>query len=533
MRRIALAVSLFLLGGCDDDEQPTLIEVGDGPLDVARLIDAADTSVSADGPLTTPDEEVTDAAVAMDAVPDLPPDTGPTTACDNGADDDGDGAVDYPADPGCESPADDDEEDPQALACGDGADNDGDGRIDHPDDPGCASPRDPSEASACEGLPHEVIDASERGRFEGSTAGAPAVLDSCRTNRAPEALFRFTLRDDVERLHFDTAGSLFDTQLAIYRECPAEGIEPIACNDDATEDVRTSAVDIERPAMGDYIVVVDGFLEEAGGFVLTVRAELADGRPCEGAEAPLGCAPGRVCRGGTCAPAACSDGQDNDGDARVDFPNEPGCASPDDDDEVDPQPTPECADGLDNDGNGLSDYPNDEWCESAADDEERRPPQCRDGRDNDRDGFTDLADPGCEGDPERDNEFNVEACRDGMDNDEDGAVDYPNDPGCERPRDPDETDPNPPPSVATGSTTMRTGRPTTPTTSMDAPSPPTPPSPTPAWASSRWRSRGSRTPGETPTESPTSSARSAARSPGPRACWCGGWRRIDRSSGWS
>ena len=51
---------------------------------------------------------------------------------------------------------------------------------------------------------------------------------------------------------------------------------------------------------------------------------------------------------------------DNDGDATTDFPDEPGCASPLDDDETDPDPLPECANGVDDDGDDLADYPDDE-----------------------------------------------------------------------------------------------------------------------------------------------------------------------------
>jgi hypothetical protein len=56
-------------------------------------------------------------------------------ACDDGVDDDGDGAVDL-ADPGCFAATDAFET--NALApCDDGFDSDGDGLVDWPDDPGC------------------------------------------------------------------------------------------------------------------------------------------------------------------------------------------------------------------------------------------------------------------------------------------------------------------------------------------------------------------------------------------------------------
>ncbi|MCC6554239.1 MAG: DUF11 domain-containing protein, partial [Polyangiaceae bacterium] len=67
----------------------------------------------------------------------LDPDETDVPQCSNGLDDDGDGLADYPADPSCSSFLDDDES--GAPACGDGADNDGDGLTDFPDDPGCAA----------------------------------------------------------------------------------------------------------------------------------------------------------------------------------------------------------------------------------------------------------------------------------------------------------------------------------------------------------------------------------------------------------
>ena len=62
--------------------------------------------------------------------------------CGDGLDNDGDGLVDFPADPGCSATNDRDETDVQ---CSDGIDNDGDGRIDFPDDPECSSPNDTTE----------------------------------------------------------------------------------------------------------------------------------------------------------------------------------------------------------------------------------------------------------------------------------------------------------------------------------------------------------------------------------------------------
>lgn len=67
----------------------------------------------------------------------------PPDLCANGIDDDGDGAIDFPADTGCVSDQDNDEINPQ---CNDGIDNDGDGTVDHPGDRGCSNLQDNSES---------------------------------------------------------------------------------------------------------------------------------------------------------------------------------------------------------------------------------------------------------------------------------------------------------------------------------------------------------------------------------------------------
>jgi formylglycine-generating enzyme required for sulfatase activity len=52
------------------------------------------------------------------------------------------------------------------------------------------------------------------------------------------------------------------------------------------------------------------------------------------------------------SPAAqCDDGDDNDGDALIDYPNDPGCFGPTSDNEE-----PKCQDGEDNDGDGKIDF---------------------------------------------------------------------------------------------------------------------------------------------------------------------------------
>jgi hypothetical protein len=78
-------------------------------------------------------------------------------ACSDGIDNDGDGRIDFDTngngvrdaedDPGCSSAADDDEYNVQLPQCNDGVDNDSDGKIDFPADPECSGRNDDSEAN--------------------------------------------------------------------------------------------------------------------------------------------------------------------------------------------------------------------------------------------------------------------------------------------------------------------------------------------------------------------------------------------------
>ncbi len=91
----------------------------------------------------------------------------------------------------------------------------------------------------------------------------------------------------------------------------------------------------------------------------------------------------------------------------------------------------ECNDKKDNDCDGLIDYPDDPFCLSPEDDQELGNTQCDDCIDNDDDGLMDFNDPGCKTTIFDNSEYNSISydCADGVDNDGDGNIDR-NDPGC-------------------------------------------------------------------------------------------------------
>ena len=121
------------------------------------------------------------------------------------------------------------------------------------------------------------------------------------------------------------------------------------------------------------------------------------------------------------AAAACDNERDDDGDGRIDFPNDPDCDSPGDTDEThetgpppNPPPAAACDNARDDDGDGLVDFPNDPDCDSSDDTDETGPPP---------------------------NPPPAAACDNARDDDGDGLIDFPNDPDCDSSDDTDEADP--------------------------------------------------------------------------------------------
>jgi hypothetical protein len=86
-----------------------------------------------------------------------------TPECNDGLDDDADGLIDYPADPGCKSSSDTHER----FDCQDGLDNDGDGLFDFPADAGCGSATsDPENPQCNDGLDNDgdlLVDLADPG----------------------------------------------------------------------------------------------------------------------------------------------------------------------------------------------------------------------------------------------------------------------------------------------------------------------------------------------------------------------------------
>jgi hypothetical protein len=338
--------------------------------------------------------------------------------CGDTVDNDGDGSTDYPADPGCDSLADNDESNPPIAACSDGRDNDDDGKTDFPADPGCYSPLQASELDDCptgkdcpacsNGIDDEgdgLIDypqdpgcptASEGDEFEvnpvacgnnltvtllpetsviGMLAGSPSTLTS-ETCGGGGGEVPYQISLTVPRIMIartDVPTTTVDTVLYLRQNC-LEPTSELACNDDSGTPGAIGSAITRMLDIGTYYLIVDARNAGQGGsFTLDVQFLLTEGQPCtQQAE----CGPGLQCRipeGETemvCAQPNCTDPADADGDGDGAYPDDPGCTDPIDFDETDDCPSgptcPVCANGLDDDGDGFIDYPADPQCEAAS-----------------------------------------------------------------------------------------------------------------------------------------------------------------------
>ena len=296
--------------------------------------------------------------------------------CSDGLDDDDDGKIDYPTDPGCFGPTDATENDdcpngPSCPDCADGVDNDGDGQTDYPNDTSCAAASSASEA--CQGEV-DPIAAITSGTLMDTLAGTADNHDpSCGSDGGVDKLFTLDL-PTMSTLTVDTIGSSFDTLLSLLNSTCAE--PSLACNDDGGGS-GTSLITRTNLAAGLYIVAVDAYSATTtpGPFNLHVSGTIAPGGSCEGQLFQAGviaCGTGFSCDGPAGAKTCrtqCSDGVDNNGDGKTDYPADPGCSSPGDNTETTVCPgamCPVCADGLDNDGDGQTDYPLDASCAAAS-----------------------------------------------------------------------------------------------------------------------------------------------------------------------
>jgi hypothetical protein len=289
--------------------------------------------------------------------------------CADADDEDGDTFAGYPDDPGCVDALDFDEADacpagPDCPMCANDIDDEGDGDIDYPEDADCVAASTPVEGCSQESDPVHAM--TTTGTLSGdNSAAADNFWSTCGFEGRDEAIM--VKLPAMRSFHVDNAGTTFDAVLLLHDQTCAN---ELAC-DDAFPNESIDLVDL---AAGTYMIIIDGWFDDAGPWTVNIAGDIAPGGACDGplaAAGAIGCGPGYGCIGGICVgTAACNNGVDDDGDGAPGFPTDPGCASPSDDTEADDCPAgpscPPCSNGIDDDGDGLTDYPGDPACGSAA-----------------------------------------------------------------------------------------------------------------------------------------------------------------------
>lgn len=310
----------------------------------------------------------------------------PAPQCDDNRDNDGDGKKDYPEDPGCFAKQADDESDdcpdgPACPQCSNGKDDDQSGATDWPaDQQGCESAADNSEflnnPAACGGglkIKQLPPSGTDMGQFE--MGSASNIMSPCGGGGGTFAIayVLHLTEPKVVVATTDMPGTGVDTVLDIRSVMCADPAAELACNDNISAANTRSSITKSLPAGVYYIIVQSRNAGQTGAYQLSVTKFAGEGSPCT---AQAQCGPGLFCRvpsGQTamvCAKPVCNDGLDDDTDTKIDYPNDPGCSTPEDDTETDTCPgagCPECGDGIDNDADTKIDYPMDTTCKAAGD----------------------------------------------------------------------------------------------------------------------------------------------------------------------
>lgn len=269
------------------------------------------------------------------------------TMCNDGIDSDGWGEPDG-SDPGCSSI--DDSSEQGADVCDNGLDDDGDTFVDV-EDGGCAVPADTTEYSASIQQCDNGFDDDMDGFIDSED---PSCIRGGTMERSP----------DINLACDDGT----DNDSDAYADYPndSECITPFTYS--------------EYFPMEDCDGVYD-----------------VDGDGYFGGSDPGCLASGNSSEKDVSLP--CDDGIDNDGDGYYDYnpmstTGDPGCDDPNDASETAIYPMFPCDDGIDNDGDGLIDFPDDPGCQSIQDSDEISPSPgmmpCDNGIDDDGDGYTDF-----------------------------------------------------------------------------------------------------------------------------------------------
>ncbi len=276
---------------------------------------------------------------------------------------------------------------PPLAKCRDGIDNDGDGLIDFPADPGCSSLQDNSELNGTGGSNNQNNNVNTQ-NVTVTTAGQTITIPSPNINVTTTApAVNATATASPSSTFGNPAGGGFGQYPPYPPYPPYPQYSPYPQYPTPFSAYPSYALGNQYPS---YIQ------NNQYPSYIPYGQYPQYGQPYSPAYFPY------LSTNAYLNAAQCSDGIDNDNDGAVDYPRDLGCVSPQDNNEINDYfygnaSAPQCRDGIDNDRDGTVDYPRDLSCSSPNDNDEKYPlPHCSDGIDNDGDRLFDYPrDPGC------------------------------------------------------------------------------------------------------------------------------------------
>ena len=167
------------------------------------------------------------------------------------------------------------------YACNDGVDNDGDGKIDYPNDPGCSSSTDNDETdptTSCSGPANNCFStatsvASGGATLSQSTTGATLETGEPRPCASIGGTVWFTWTPSASgTATIDTMGSGYDTALAVYTGSSLTALTSVGCNDDISSTDLDSRVSFSATSGVTYRIQAGGYNGATGSLTLKVTA---------------------------------------------------------------------------------------------------------------------------------------------------------------------------------------------------------------------------------------------------------------------
>ncbi|HLL24035.1 MAG TPA: hypothetical protein VK427_18005, partial [Kofleriaceae bacterium] len=231
--------------------------------------------------------------------------------CNDGVDNNADGKIDFPNDPGCSSSSDATENTvcpgANCPVCSNTTDDDTDTQIDYPADFGCSSAAGSTEVF-CSVEPNVAMTPISAPTTNGDLSVMADNYDqTCQSNTGNDMAFALQLPVPVASLVIDTELSTVSDTVISLKDA-ACGVQ-LGCDDDGSTGPTTgllSVLSVANVPAGNYAIQVDSYsTSNNGAFTLRVKGTVATMTSCTSplfTSGVLVCPTGTTCTG---TPARC------------------------------------------------------------------------------------------------------------------------------------------------------------------------------------------------------------------------------------